>query len=67
MKTDSQFYHTEGSVRLNLLEAGKATLQCLWMKNTPHLVTDLQSGPESGPVARFCRHQTNFYLIITIT
>jgi hypothetical protein len=32
MKTDSQFYDTEGSVRLNLLEAGRATSQRLWMK-----------------------------------
>ena len=63
MKPDSQFYHTEGSVRLNLLEAGRATLQCLWMKNIPHLVTDLHS----GPVARFHRYKDNFYLLVTIT
>ena len=34
---------------------------------SPHLATDLQSGPESGPVVRFHRHQFNFYIIITIT
>ena len=37
------------------------------LQNTPHLVRDLKSGPESGPVARLCRHQTNFYIIITDT
>ena len=26
-----------------------------------------EGGPESGPAARFHRHQTNFYLIITVT
>ena len=36
------------------------------LQNTPHLVRDLQSGPESGPAARFHGHQTNFYIIITI-
>jgi hypothetical protein len=25
----------------------------------------IKSGPESGPAARLCRHQTNFYIIIT--
>ena len=31
MKTDSQFYDTEGSVRLNLLEVGRVALQLLWI------------------------------------
>jgi hypothetical protein len=36
MKTDSQFYDAEGSVRLNLLEAGRATLQRIWItKHSP--------------------------------
>ena len=50
-----------------MLEAGRATLQRLWITKHSHLVTDLQSGPESGPAARFYRHQTNFYIINTDT
>ena len=26
-----------------------------------------EGGPESGPTGGFCRHQTYFYIIITIT
>ncbi len=50
-----------------MLEAGRATLQRLWITKHSHLVTDLQSGPESGSVARLWRHETNFYIIITNT
>lgn len=52
----------KGAVRQNYLKRAGRLCSEFGLQNTPHLIIDLQS----GPVARFRRHQTNFHVIITI-
>ena len=67
MITNYAFGLFDGSLRQSYLRGAGLICSGFGLQNTPHLVRDLKSGPESGPVAMLCRHQTNFYIIITNT